>query len=356
MKILELDHDRARKVFGSRGATALEMRVVLLFKSPNCPERIIRKEFEQTLGDGQTTTADVAEVINNLIKEAVLVSVADQSAAIFASELSSLGRLLDDLAGDLTAMGDWAQRHISVADEAPTALLSDVRAKLSALQQALHNAQPSFIEEQHKASPKKPEGPLCLHLGCGESRASDWLNIDMLGGDFRMNLAWKLPFADCSVRYVYSAHTFEHLDFHTTGPRLLREIHRTLEPGGVLRLAVPDIGNFNREYVAKNRSFFEQYDRQRPEFAGAAGYHTPLAKIMRYAGSAVRPGSFFEHKMGYDYKTLKALLKASGFSAVEESSYLASDHDRLRKIDEHCGPAKFTYEHVSNTLFVEATK
>ena len=99
-----------------------------------------------------------------------------------------------------------------------------------------------------------------LHLGSGVSYPDDWINVDMIAGDMQLNLCWDLPFEDNSMKYVYSAHTFEHFDYHTSARRLVREIHRILMPGGVVRFAVPDMEAYTRAYIEKNTAFFDAYD------------------------------------------------------------------------------------------------
>jgi predicted SAM-dependent methyltransferase len=361
MSILKVDGGRARKVFGSRGATVLEVRIVVAFKEPKDVETLL-DDFEETLADGHTPRELVQETIEALVGEKILIPVPDtlpggeHTQAVFSSQLSSLGRQLDSLAGDLTAMGEWAQREVRVNGRDPISMLSSLRAEIAALRLALGEAQPRFVEEQTRGLAREPAGELRLHLGCGASRAPGWVNIDMLGGDVRLNLCRALPFADASVRYVYSAHTLEHFDYHTAAPRLLKEIHRVLAPGGTVRLAVPDIGAFLREVAARNEGFFREYDQTRPEFAGAAGYRTNLSKVMRLAGSATKSGWFFEHKMGYDLETLSDLLQAAGFESIEPSRYRSSRHEALQEIDATSAAGKLAYEGVANTLFVEATK
>jgi predicted SAM-dependent methyltransferase len=356
MPVLELDAARARKVLTTRKASALDLRVVLAFKNPRDADRLAGEGFDEVFGDGRTSREQVRAKIAELTAEGALRPLPDGAAeGVYASELASLGHLLDGLAGDLAAMDEWAEREVEINGRSPAAVLAAARRDLTALRESLRAARPRYVAEQVAGA---PTAGLRLHLGCGASRAEGWLNIDIAGGDARLNLCWELPFADGSADSVYSAHTLEHLDFHTAAPRLLREIHRVLAPGGVVRLAVPDLGALARAYAAGDAGFFREYDRARPEFAGAAGYRTDLAKVMRMAGSAVKSGWFFEHKMGYDFETLADLLRSAGFPAesVTRARYGESDHEALRPMDSLSGPAGLSYEDTANTLFVEAVK
>jgi predicted SAM-dependent methyltransferase len=57
-----------------------------------------------------------------------------------------------------------------------------------------------------------------------------------------------LPFADESFVAAYGSHVLEHLD-PDAGERLLRECHRVLAPGGIVRIVVPDLEAIARLYL-----------------------------------------------------------------------------------------------------------
>jgi SAM-dependent methyltransferase len=68
----------------------------------------------------------------------------------------------------------------------------------------------------------------------------------MHAGDDMVRLdARKLPYADNSVEAIYSSHTLQHL-YLGEAERVLSECARVLRPGGILRLALPDV-----EYLAR---------------------------------------------------------------------------------------------------------
>ena len=107
-----------------------------------------------------------------------------------------------------------------------------------------------------------------LNFGCGDRLAPGWVNIDFHShhpGVRRVNLLRRLPFADNSFDVVYSSHVLEHFS-RDTAASLLRECHRILKPGGILRVVVPDLENVCREYlrilelVNSSTQAREQYD------------------------------------------------------------------------------------------------
>jgi predicted SAM-dependent methyltransferase len=90
-----------------------------------------------------------------------------------------------------------------------------------------------------------------LNVGCGERLAKGWLNIDFHSSDphvVRVNLLRGLPYPDASFEAVYSSHVMEHFS-RETAARLLREMHRVLKPGGIVRVVVPDLEQSCREYL-----------------------------------------------------------------------------------------------------------
>jgi len=90
-----------------------------------------------------------------------------------------------------------------------------------------------------------------LNIGCGQRLAQGWINVDFHSENpqvRRVNLLGRLPFEDGSMDAVYSSHVLEHFT-PETAKKLLKECHRVLKHGGILRTVVPDLENICREYV-----------------------------------------------------------------------------------------------------------
>jgi predicted SAM-dependent methyltransferase len=92
-----------------------------------------------------------------------------------------------------------------------------------------------------------------LNLACGATfvDSPEWLNLDFtpLGAAVQQaDLLGPLPAASASLDVVYSSHFIEHVPRHRVAP-LLRECHRVLKPGGLLRLVVPDLLEMCTRYV-----------------------------------------------------------------------------------------------------------
>lgn len=81
-----------------------------------------------------------------------------------------------------------------------------------------------------------------LHLGCGKRHIPGYIHIDAVDYPHIDHVATidNLSFiADNSVEAIYTCHVLEHFKRRDV-VRVLREWHRVLKPGGILRTSVPD--------------------------------------------------------------------------------------------------------------------
>jgi predicted SAM-dependent methyltransferase len=138
---------------------------------------------------------------------------------------------------------------------------------------------------------------LKLHLGCGTNHIDGWLNIDLIstGADLPWDLRYPLPFPDNSVAAVFHEHLLEHLRF-PAAVTFLRECHRVLRAGGVLRVAVPDFGRFARDY-SSDQSLLRSVRPGRP---------TALLALTELVFC-------YDHESAWDEETLVAVLQEVGF-------------------------------------------
>ncbi|QDT08358.1 hypothetical protein K239x_02960 [Planctomycetes bacterium K23_9] len=90
-----------------------------------------------------------------------------------------------------------------------------------------------------------------LNIGCGRCYHNAWTNIDLVAATPEVrayDLRRGLPYQDDQFDGVYHSHVLEHLT-PDAAASMLRECARVLKPGGVLRVAVPDLEGIAREYL-----------------------------------------------------------------------------------------------------------
>lgn len=91
-----------------------------------------------------------------------------------------------------------------------------------------------------------------LNIGCGDTANSQWVNIDLGGGDnvTSHDVTKGLPFPDQSFDVVYHSHLLEHLP-REKALSFMGECFRILKPGGIVRVLVPDLEQISRLYLEK---------------------------------------------------------------------------------------------------------
>jgi len=100
--------------------------------------------------------------------------------------------------------------------------------------------------------------PVRLNVGCGPDPPDGWLNADRqpgprvdLCGDIRDGLA----LADDAVDCIAAIHCLQDLPWDAIAGAL-REMRRVLKPGGVLRVAVPDLDRAIDAYRRGDAGYF----------------------------------------------------------------------------------------------------
>lgn len=172
--------------------------------------------------------------------------------------------------------------------------------------------------------------PLRLHLGSGTNKLSRWVNVDLLRPGRTLDLYWDvrrpLPFPDASVEAIFAEHLLEHLPF-AAGVELFRECRRVLQPGGIVRVGVPDLDRYVASYLGQD-DIIDRVRPGRPSRALALG----------------EPFFQYGHRCMYDFETMKLALLDAGFTHVERSGFgkgrLQPSPDSIGRRDE--------------TLYVEA--
>ena len=119
------------------------------------------------------------------------------------------------------------------------------------------------------------------------------------------NASRRIPYDCNSVEVVYSSHMIEHLDRREARAFLL-EVRRVLRPGGVVRLAAPDLARLARSYLATGNSDEFVYGTH-------MGQEAPRGIFPRLKTALTGPR---HHLWMYDGRSLAKLLSDAGFADV----------------------------------------
>jgi predicted SAM-dependent methyltransferase len=185
-------------------------------------------------------------------------------------------------------------------------------------------------------------------------------------------IAWDLrrgiPFADNEFAVVYHSHFLEHLD-RRAARAFLTECYRVLEPGGILRIVVPDLQFLAFSYhesvrdlehgdatahAAHDHLIDELFDQmQRTEVSGTAEQKPWMRVLERWLrGNASEAGEL--HRWMYDRYSLGRLLADLSFRDIRRESALTSRIPDWQSI--FLDADKDRTPHKSCSLYMEARK
>jgi len=173
-----------------------------------------------------------------------------------------------------------------------------------------------------------PDGFIKLHLGCGTAYKEEWINIDNNSDnnieklDINYDLRKPLPFPDNSVDFIYNEHFLEHLTVEE-GIAAIKGFYRVLKPGGVMRIAMPDLEKTVYAYLDEN---WEKNSKATLEKLGLSFIQTRAERInisFRWWG----------HKWLYDWEELERRLKEAGCEKIKRCSIFESEHEELKNLE-----------------------
>lgn len=116
---------------------------------------------------------------------------------------------------------------------------------------------------------------------------------------------------DNSVDIIYLGQMIEHLNPVYEVPKLLKECYRMLKPGGVLRIATPDLDLLIKAYLNNE---MDKFAAEQPEFYKTAHPSSQLAYLMYGSGG---PSCTWDNYEGHMF----LFTKASMTSALEAAHF-----------------------------------
>lgn len=165
-----------------------------------------------------------------------------------------------------------------------------------------------------------------LNIGCGTDYKEGWINIDNNSDhnisklDLNWDLRNPLPFADNSVDFIFNEHFIEHLTVEEA-QRVIKDMMRTLKPGGVMRIAMPDLESvvdhylhvpLNKDKVIKDHHL---------------GFVKTRAEWMNMSFR------WWGHRWLYDMEELERRVREAGFDNISRCKLRKSKYPELRNLE-----------------------
>ena len=172
-----------------------------------------------------------------------------------------------------------------------------------------------------------------LHLGCGSRLVPGWLNVDLSGSDFDVDLAcgW-LPWKDDVFSAVVCQQVIEHLDLLGELLPLLKELRRVCRPGCEIWLGCPDMAKICKAYSRDlGASLLAERIRRWPDFSLNGVPTQQIINVFFHQNG--------EHKNMFDIALLEWVVTTAGFvgfRARVEDDLLSRFPSFQRRGDDDC--------------------
>ncbi len=180
-----------------------------------------------------------------------------------------------------------------------------------------------------------------VNVACGPQVLDGYLNLDLRNDDpavITADARRLLPIGDGAARGIRAEQFVEHLETREELPAFLRTCLRKLEPGGILRIIVPDAARYLQAYCRNDLQGFWDLEVPNP-------FPEDLPTRMDVINHVFH--QWHEHRWAYDFETLEHRLGEAGFTHIERSAYQQSRDPKL---------AQDRDVHASYSLYVEAIK
>jgi len=219
---------------------------------------------------------------------------------------------------------------------------------------------------------KFPVAKHMVNLGCGNVGHDDWINIDFGALAFVnqhpwlkkiifalhlapvvyqrpwpknilfINLRNQFPFADNSLDFVYSSHFIEHIQTYEV-IALFKQCYRALKPGGIMRIATPDLEVIARQYLADSDPI-NRVEVINDHFWGLVEHTNTAPSLHERILTWFARG----HQWMYNYEYFKKILILAGFdqAKIVKCAYRQGQTPNLDFLDRH----------PDHTIYVEVTK
>ena len=217
---------------------------------------------------------------------------------------------------------------------------------MSSIRQLIRRGVGALVRNQSIQACRVPAYSL-LNVGCGSEASPGFVRLDW---EWRssIHLCWdirkRIPLGASSFTGIFTEHCLEHVS-HEECAHVLKDFYRLLQPGGTLRVIVPDGGLYldlyNRSVRGESVEFpyLDAVGKQDLSEDSRYGF-TPMMAVNRIFRG-------YGHQFAYDADTMANLLRQAGFTKIKRCTFRSGRMPDLLIDSELRAP---------QSLFMEATR
>jgi SAM-dependent methyltransferase len=161
---------------------------------------------------------------------------------------------------------------------------------------------------------------LNVQIGGGVHCLKDFINIDIFPpADIIFDLREKIPLTSGSVKFLFSEHFLEHIDYPVSVKKFISESYRVLKKGGKIVVGVPDAERIINAYAKHDKKKIHEYittwykNRDNLEH-----FNTSIDVLNYHLRDQDDSDSYTPHLWGYDHEKMTSLFKSVGYKKIKK--------------------------------------
>ena len=185
-----------------------------------------------------------------------------------------------------------------------------------------------------------------LNLGCGITYSNRWTNIDFVSANNEViahNLLKGIPCENNSFQVVYHSHVLEHFP-KEKAIEFTRECYRVLKPGGIIRVAIPDLEQIAINYIKyldealnKKPGAIEKYEWTIIEMFDQMVRNKTGGEMLKYVSDKNKNNdSFIMERCGHEaqrmIEAVRKITDSNKLNSITKSNYISIFKRIQRKI------------------------
>jgi len=157
-----------------------------------------------------------------------------------------------------------------------------------------------------------------VQIGGGNHYLDGFLNIDIVPpADVIWDVREGIPLKFNSVKFIFSEHFLEHIDYPVSVKKFVKECYRVLKRDGKVVIGVPDGELAVRAYYKTDNKMIDRFMRKWYSKRNCLNhYNTPIDFLNYHFRDQDDNEKYRLHFWAYDRKKLKSLLKEAGFRKI----------------------------------------